>query len=102
MGVQLRATLSSWNNYAPRGQLSAINYETAQATLETTKAASTKRTHEADYKDADLDVYPVQLIKKRKVWSIVLIDSFAWMYISNILLLIYSGQDRSLLSISCQ
>ena len=53
--------------YAGRGQLSAINYETARAALETTKAASTKRLHEADYRDAGLDIYPVQLIKKRKV-----------------------------------
>ena len=34
--------------YAARGQLSAINYETAQAAVETSKAASTKRPHEAD------------------------------------------------------
>ena len=53
--------------YAVRGQLSAINYETAQAALETTKAASTKRPHEADYRDAGLDMHPVQLIKKRKL-----------------------------------
>jgi len=50
-----------------RGQLSAINYETAQAAIETTKAASTKRPHEADYRDACLDIYPFQLIKKRKL-----------------------------------
>ena len=50
-----------------RGQLSAINYETAQAALETIKAASTKRPHEADHRDAGLDIYPVRLIKKRKV-----------------------------------
>jgi len=53
--------------YSARGQLSAINYETAQAAIETTKAASTKRPHEADYRDACLDIYPFQLIKKRKL-----------------------------------
>ena len=45
--------------------MSAINYETAQAAIETSKAASTKRPHEADYRDAGLDIHPVQL-KKHK------------------------------------
>ena len=53
--------------YAARGQLSAINYETAQAAVETSKAASTKRPHEADYRDARVDIHPAQLTKKRKV-----------------------------------
>jgi len=44
-----------------------MNYEIAQAALETTKATSTKRPHEADYRDAGLDIYPVPLIKKRNV-----------------------------------
>lgn len=51
--------------YAARGQLSAVNYETAQAAIETSKAASMKRPHEADYRDAGLDIHPVQL-KKHK------------------------------------
>ena len=51
--------------YAARGQLSAVNYETAQAAIETSKAASTKRPSEADYRDAGLDIQPVQL-KKHK------------------------------------
>jgi len=46
----------SQQKYAVRGQLSAINYETAQAALETTKGASTKRPHEADHRDAGLDI----------------------------------------------
>ena len=47
------------------GQLSASNYATAQASIETTKAASTKWPRESDYRDAGLDIHPVQL-KKRK------------------------------------
>ena len=50
--------------YAARGQLSAINYETAQAAVETSKAASTKRPQEADYRDAGLHIHPAQLTKK--------------------------------------
>ena len=50
--------------YAARGQLSAINYETAQAAVETSKAASTKQPHEADYRDAHVDIHPAQLTKK--------------------------------------
>lgn len=40
--------------YAARGQLSAANYQSAQAAIETSRAASTKRPREADYRDAGL------------------------------------------------
>ena len=49
--------------FSSGGQLSAVNYSTAQ--VETTKAASTKRPRESDYRDAGLDIVPVQL-KKHK------------------------------------
>jgi len=42
-----------------------MNYETAQAALETTKATSTKRPHEADCRD--IITNPVRLVKKRNV-----------------------------------
>ena len=47
------------------GQLSSVNYATAQASVETTKAAGAKWLIEADYRDTGLDIHPVQL-KKRK------------------------------------
>ena len=52
--------------YAARGQLSAANYQSAQAAIETSRAVSTKRPREADYRDAGLNIYPVQLKKKIK------------------------------------
>jgi hypothetical protein len=51
--------------FSAGGQLSSTNYATAQAAVETTKAASTKRPREADYRDAGLEIHPVQL-KKHK------------------------------------
>ena len=51
--------------FSSGGQLSASNYATAQASVETTKATSTKRSRESDYRDAGLEIHPVQL-KKRK------------------------------------
>lgn len=50
--------------YSARGQLSAINYESSQASIETCKAVSRKRPSEIDYRDAQLDVHPVQLMTK--------------------------------------
>ncbi len=52
--------------YAARGQLSAANYQSAQAAIETSRAVSTKRPREADYRDAGLNIHPVQLAKKAK------------------------------------
>lgn len=51
--------------FSADGQLSASNYATAQASVETTKATSTKRPRESDYRDAGIDIHPVQL-KKHK------------------------------------
>ena len=67
MGVQSRGSYFSQLKYAARGQLSAINFENAQAAVETTEAASTKRPREADYRDAGLDLHPGKQTKKRKV-----------------------------------
>ena len=49
--------------FSAGGQLSSVNYATAQASVETTKAVATKRPREADYRDAGLDIHPVQLKK---------------------------------------
>ena len=67
MGVQSRGSYFSQLKYAARGQISAINFETAQVAVETTKAASTKRPREADCRDAGLDLHPGKQTKKRKV-----------------------------------
>lgn len=58
-------TYFSQLKYTARGQLSAINYATAQAALETSKDVSIKRPREADYRNAGLDINSVQL-KKHK------------------------------------
>ena len=46
------------------GQLSSANYATAQASVETTKAAAIKRPREADYRDAGLHGYTSCSTKK--------------------------------------
>ena len=51
--------------YAGRGQLTAINYETAQAAVSTCKAVSANQPRESDYQAVDIDVCTPQL-KKRK------------------------------------
>ena len=52
--------------YAARGQLSSTQYAVARGAVATSKAASTKRPRECDYRDAGLDLRPVQLTKRTK------------------------------------
>ena len=51
--------------YAARRQLSSVSYQTARVAVETSKAVSTKCPHECDYRDAEIDIHPVQLKKKK-------------------------------------
>ena len=50
--------------YAARGQLSSTQYSVVRGAVATSKAASTKQPQECDYRDAGLDLHPVQLTKK--------------------------------------
>ena len=52
--------------YAARGQLSSTQYASVRGSVATSKAASTKRPRERDYRDAGLDIQPVQLTKRKK------------------------------------
>lgn len=51
--------------FSAHGQLSAINYSSAQAAVEMAKSVSTKRPHEADYRDVGVDIKPVGLKRKK-------------------------------------
>lgn len=51
--------------YVGKGQLSAVNYTTAQAAVKTTKAVSTKHPRESDCRDANIDIHVAQLKKRQ-------------------------------------
>ena len=51
--------------FSAHGQLSAINYSSAQAAVEMAKSVSINRPHEVDYREARIDIKPVGL-KRRK------------------------------------
>ena len=52
--------------FSAHGQLSAINYPTAQAAVQMAKSVSTGRPHEVDYCEAKIDI-KTSRTKKKKV-----------------------------------
>ena len=51
--------------FSAHGQLSAINYPTAQAAVQMAKSVSIGRPQEVDYREAKIDIKPVGLKRKK-------------------------------------